>query len=147
MKLVDKVNEDIKTAMLAKEKEKLEAIRAIKSAILLAQTSGEAQTEDSDIKLLQKLVKQRRESAEIYKGQGRADLVDKETFEADIIETYLPAQLSDEELEKIIRAAMLEVNALSVRDMGNVMKAANPLVAGKADGKRISEMVKKLLSI
>ena len=145
MALIDKVNEDIKAAMLSREKEKLEAIRAIKSAILLAQTSGEAVTEESELKMLQKLVKQRRESAEIYKTQNRQDLADKELFEAKIIETYLPAQMDDAALSEVIKKIIAETGASSVKDMGKVMGMASKELSGKADNKRISEIVKSLL--
>jgi uncharacterized protein len=145
MALVDKVNNDIKTAMLAQEKDKLEAIRAIKSALLLAQSSGEAVTEEVEIKLLQRLVKQRRESADIYKTQNRSDLADKELLEAAVIEKYLPAQLSTEELEKIINDIIAQTGAATIKDMGKVMGVASKQLSGKADGRAISEIVKKLL--
>ncbi|MFH0895149.1 MAG: GatB/YqeY domain-containing protein, partial [Bacteroidota bacterium] len=118
MALIDKVNDDIKVAMLAREKEKLEAIRAIKSAILLAQTSGEVITDESELKMLQKLVKQRRESADIYVTQSRQDLADKELFEAKIIETYLPAQMKDDDFIGIIKNIITECGATSEKDMG-----------------------------
>ena len=146
MALVDKVNNDIKAAMLAREKEKLEAIRAIKSALLLAQTSGEAVTEEAELKLLQKLVKQRKESAEIYNTQNRKDLADKELFEAQIIEQYLPKQLSEEELQKIIAEIISQSGVTSIKEMGKVIGLANKQLAGKADGRTIAEMVKKMLS-
>lgn len=143
--LVDKVNDDIKAAMLAREKDKLEAIRAIKAALLLAQTSGEAVTEETELKLLQKLVKQRKESAEIYNSQNRKDLADKEIFEAEIIEKYLPKQLSEEELQKIIAEIISQNGITSIKEMGKAIGIANKQLAGKADGKSIAEMVKKLL--
>jgi uncharacterized protein YqeY len=149
MALIDKINEDIKQAMLAKEKEKLEAIRAIKAALILAQTekgSTHEITPEAEIKLLQKLVKQRKESAEIYKSQNRDDLAEKELFEASIIEKYLPAQLSLAEIENIIKEVIKKVGASSQTDFGKVMGAATKELAGKADGKVISEIVKKLLA-
>ncbi|MFA6923573.1 MAG: GatB/YqeY domain-containing protein [Bacteroidales bacterium] len=143
--LVDKVNNDIKTAMLARERDKLEAIRAIKAALLLAQTSGEAVTEETELKILQKLVKQRKESAEIYSSQNRQDLADKEIFEAEIIEKYLPKQLSEEELQKVIAEIISQNQITSIKEMGKAIGIANKQLAGKADGKSIAEMVKKLL--
>jgi uncharacterized protein len=149
MSLLEKVNADIKTAMLAKEKEKLEAIRAIKSAILLALTekgAGDALTEDAEIRLLQKQVKQRRETAEIYTQQNRKDLADKEIFEADIIEAYLPKQMSAEKVEVELKAIIEKVGAKTPSDMGKVMGVASKQLAGKAEGKLISEIVKRLLA-
>jgi uncharacterized protein YqeY len=149
MSLLEKVNADIKAAMLAKEKEKLEAIRAIKSAILLALTekgAGDTLTEDAEIRLLQKQVKQRRETAEIYTQQNRKDLADKETFEADIIEAYLPKQMSAEELEAELKAIIEKVGAKAPSDMGKVMGMASKQLAGKAEGRLISEIVKRLLA-
>jgi len=145
MSLVDIINADIKTAMLAKEKEKLEAIRAVKSALLLAQTSGDAVTEDSEIKLLQKLVKQRREAAEIYTTQNRPDLAEVENFQADIINKYLPAQMSEDELRAIVKRIVDETGATTVKDMGKVMGAATKELAGKADNKAISIIIKEFL--
>ena len=146
MSLVDKINEDIKAAMLAKEKEKLEAIRAIKSALLLAQTSGEAVSEETEIKLLQKLVKQRRESAEIYKSQSREDLLKAEIFQAEIIEAYLPKQMSKDEVKSVIAAIIKETGVTNVKEMGKIMGVASKQLAGKADNKTISEVIKELLS-
>lgn len=146
MSLVDKINEDIKAAMLAKEKEKLEAIRAIKSALLLAQTSGEAVSEETEIKLLQKLVKQRRESAEIYKTQNREDLLKAEIFQAEIIEAYLPKQMSKDEVKNVIATIIKETGVTNVKEMGKIMGVASKQLAGKADNKTISEVIKELLS-
>jgi hypothetical protein len=145
MSLVDKINADIKSAMLAKEKEKLEALRGIKAALLLAQTSGEKVTEDIEIKMLQKLIKQRREAAEIYKSQNREDLSGPEIFQADIIQQYLPAQMSEEEIKTIIKNIIAQTNASSIKDMGKVMGLASKELAGKADNKAVSEIVKQLL--
>lgn len=146
MSLTDKINADIKTAMLAKEKEKLEALRGIKAALLLAQSSGEPQTEDSEIKLLQKLVKQRREAADIYKTQNRPDLAEPELFQADIIQQYLPAQMSEEEIKNVVKRIIETTGANSVKDMGKVMGMAAKELAGKADNKAVSEIVKQFLT-
>ena len=138
----------MKEAMRAKDKLRLEAVRAIKSELLLAKTSGGAgeMNEEVEIKILQKLVKQRRDSAEIYKQQGRADLADNELAQANIIEEFLPAQLSDDELEAALKEIVDSLGASSMKDMGKVMGAANAKLKGKADGKRIAEFVKKALS-
>ncbi|MCX7986002.1 MAG: GatB/YqeY domain-containing protein [Bacteroidales bacterium] len=149
MGLFETINEDIKTAMLSKEKEKLEALRAIKAALLLAKTEKGASDEltpEVEIKVLQRLVKQRKESAEIYNAQNRADLAEKELFEASVIEKYLPAQMSVEELEKTIRIIVERVGAKSPADMGKVMGVASKELAGKAEGKVIAETVKKILA-
>jgi uncharacterized protein YqeY len=148
MSLEEKINADIKSAMLAKEKEKLEALRAVKSAVLLAKTEkvGAELSDDVEIKLLQKLVKQRRESALIYVQQNRPELAENETFQADIIEKYLPAQLSPEEVRVVLKEIAAELGAVSVKDMGKVMGAASQKLAGRADGKLISTLVKEILS-
>jgi hypothetical protein len=150
MSLVENVNADIKAAMLAKEKDKLEALRAVKSALLLAQTekggTGEV-SEDNEIKMLQKLVKQRRETAEIYINQNRKELADIEIFQADIIQQYLPKQMDISEIKEIVKAIITEVGATSIKDMGKVMGAASKQLAGKADSKTISEIVKEVLGI
>jgi len=149
MSLTDKINDDIKKAMLAREKDKLEALRAVKSALLLAMTSegGGNITEDLEIKLLQKLVKQRRETAEVYTGQNRTDLAQVETFQADIIAAYLPSQLGPSELKPLIAAIIAETGASGIKDMGKVMAAASQQLAGKADNKAISFIVKELLGL
>jgi uncharacterized protein len=150
MSLQDKINNDIKEAMLAKEKEKLEALRAVKSALLLAGTeknAGENITDDAEIKLLQRLVKQRRESAEIYVSQNRQDLAGVELFQAEIIQKYLPQQMSPEELADEIKAIIAETAATSAKDLGKVMGAASKKLAGKADNKTISEIARQLLGI
>ena len=148
MSLTDRINEDIKKAMLAREKDKLEALRAVKSALLLAMTSegGGEVTVETETKLLQKLVKQRRESADIYDGQNRADLAGAERFQAEIISAYLPAQLNPEELKPIISKIITEVGASGIKDMGKVMAAASAQLSGKADNKTISQLVKELLA-
>ncbi len=149
MSLEKLINDDIKAAMLARDKQKLEALRAVKSAILLAKTdkggAGEIE-EDAEMKILQKLVKQRRESAEIYKQQGRAALAEEEIFQLAIIEKYLPAQVSEEEVKKIIREIIAETGAASIKDMGRVMGLATKKLAGQADNKLISGLVKELLN-
>jgi uncharacterized protein len=148
MSLQKQIDQDIKQAMLAKEKDKLVALRAIKSALLLAKTEkGSAELSDeAELKLLQKLVKQRKESAEIYQQQGRNDLADKELDEAKIIENYLPEPMSDEELTGLIKGIIDEVGASTMADMGKVMGIANKKLAGKAEGKAIAEKVKLLLN-
>ena len=150
MGLTDQINEDIKSAMLAREKEKLEALRAIKSALLLIKTQDASKAEISDdegIKLLQKLVKQRKETADVYISQGRKDLADVELFQAGIIEKYLPEQLSEEEIRRIVKAIIAETGANSVKDMGRVMGMASASLAGKADNKTIAGLVKELLGL
>ncbi|NJK95083.1 MAG: GatB/YqeY domain-containing protein [Bacteroidales bacterium] len=148
MSLFNQVNEDIKKAMLAREKDKLEALRAIKAAFLLAKTEKGGMDElpsDVELKIIQKLIKQRRESADIYKQQNRTDLYDKEILEANVIETYLPAQMSDEELNAIIKGIVEKAGAKSPADFGKVMGIAAKELSGKADGKIISQKVKELL--
>jgi uncharacterized protein YqeY len=148
MTLFDQVNEDIKKAMLAREKDKLEALRAIKAAFLLAKTEKAGMEElpaDVELKIIQKLIKQRRESADIYKQQNRIDLYDKEVLEANVIETYLPAAMSDEELNAIIKNIVERVGAKTAADFGKVMGVASKELSGKADGKVISQKVKELL--
>ena len=149
MSLFDTIGEDIRKAMLAKEKEKLEALRAVKAAFLLARTeagAGGELTAGVELKIVQKLVKQRRESAEIYQQQNRADLADKELLEASFIEQYLPAQMSEQELETALKAIIEKVGAKAPSDMGKVMGAATKELSGKADGKAISAKVKQLLN-
>ncbi len=146
MTLEEKINADIKTAMLAKEAKKLEALRAVKSAILLLKTSAEGHTTESETKALQKMVKQRKETAELYITQNRADLAVDETFQANIIEAYLPKQMSEDEIKAELTAIIAQVGASSPADMGKVMGVATKAMAGKADGKLISSMVKEMLS-
>jgi uncharacterized protein YqeY len=146
MALEEKINSDIKAAMLAKDQKKLEALRSIKSAILLLKTSPEGLSDDTEAKALQKMVKQRKETADIYKTQGRNDLAEVELFQANIIEAYLPKQLSEDELKTEISKIIATVGASSPADMGKVMGAATKQLAGKADGKAISTIVKELLS-
>ncbi len=149
MSLFEKVNEDIKTAMLAKEREKLEALRGIKAAFLIAKTekgASDVLSPETEIKVLQKIVKQRKESAEIYNAQNRKDLADKELFEASVIEQYLPKQMGADELKVILKGVIEKVGAKSPTDMGKVMGVASKELAGKADGRMISEIVKNLLA-
>ena len=148
MSLEEKINGDIKAAMLAREQEKLEAIRAVKAALLLEKTkeSGTGSVDETtELKILQKLVKQRRESAGLYRAGNREDLAKKELFEAEIIEKYLPQQMGPGELKEKIRQIITQTGALTIKDMGRVMGIASKEFAGKADNKMISEIVKQLL--
>jgi uncharacterized protein len=149
MSLEQKIMAELKTAMLAKDEKALRSLRAIKAAILLAKTSegagGEVTGED-EIKLLQKLVKQRKDSLEIYQQQNRADLAQKEQEEIEVIERFLPKQLAIDELKAEVVAIIADVGALSAADMGKVMSVATKKLAGKADGKTISGLVKELLA-
>jgi len=149
MSLEQKIMGELKTAMLAKDEKALRSLRAIKAAILLAKTSegaGGELKEDDEIKLLQKLVKQRKDSLEIYQQQNRTDLAQKESEEIEIIERFLPEQLSVDELRSEVAAIISEVGASSPADMGKVMGAATKKLAGKADGKTISALVKEMLT-
>ena len=149
MSLQTQINEEIKTAMKAKDTVALETLRAIKAAILLAQTESGAKEElskDDEIKLLQRLVKQRKESARIYTEQGREDLAQPELEQAKIIEKFLPAQLSEEEIREIISKIIADTGINGIAQMGQLMGEANKRMAGQADGKTISTVVKSLLS-
>ena len=148
MNLETKIMDSLKEAMKAKDKTALESLRAIKSAILLEKTSASSTELDAaaEIKLLQKLVKQRKDAAEIYAGQGRADLADNEMAQVAVIERFLPAQMSKEELETEIARIISQCGASSPADMGRVMGVASKELAGKADGKAIAETVKALLA-
>ena len=149
MKYTTQISEDIKKAMLAREKDKLEALRAVKTAFTLARTSKSADAELSDedeIKIMQKLVKQRKETAIIYREQNRPELAEKEELEAKILEVYLPAQFSEEEIKAAITEIVNETGATTMADMGKVMGLASKKLAGKADGKVISQIVRGLLS-
>jgi hypothetical protein len=149
MTLEEKINQEIKAAMMAKEKVKLEALRAIKSAILLAKTekgAGETLTADTELKILQKQVKQRRESAEIYAQQNRPELAEKELAEAAAIEVFLPKMLSEDELVVEVKKIIDSVGAKGPSDMGKVMGIASKTLAGKADGKAVADTVKKVLA-
>ncbi|PBN46913.1 GatB/YqeY domain-containing protein [Capnocytophaga sputigena] len=149
MSLQTKVMEALKEAMKAKDTVALESLRAIKSAILLAKTeagASEELSEADELKLLQKLVKQRKDSAALYTQQGRNDLAEPELAQMAVIEKFLPAQLSEAEVEEALKGIIAQVGATSPKDMGKVMGAATKQLAGKADGKLISDIVKKLLS-
>ena len=148
MSLQQKLMEDMKAAMRAKDAVALEALRAIKSAILLAQTESSSKdlSEKDELKILQKLVKQRRDSAQIFTEQNRADLAEPELNQAKIIEKFLPEQLSEEEITAIVKQVISATGAASMSDMGKVMGAANAKIAGRADGKMISTIVKRELS-
>jgi uncharacterized protein YqeY len=149
MSLKEQIEADIKKAMLAKNKDDLRALRAIKSMILLAQTekgAGENLSQDAEIKILQKAAKQRMDSMAIYREQKRDDLADTEQAELDVIKRYLPEQLSENELEAKVGEIIKKVGATTIQDMGKVMGMATKELAGKADGKAISQVVKKLLS-
>lgn len=146
MALEEKINTDIKTAMLAKDQQRLEAIRSIKAALLLLKSSGKPVTEEEEIKTMQKMVKQRKEAAEIYTTQNRKDLADVELFQATLIETYLPKQMSEEEIKSVLSQIISQTGAASPADMGKVMGVATKQLAGKADGKIISGLVKQMLT-
>ena len=142
------IQQDIKAAMLAKDSVALASVRAIKAAILLAKTAENGKpVDDAEIvKMIQKLVKQRKESAEIYSQQNRPELADNELAEAAVMERYLPKQLSDAEVEEALKGIIAQVGATSMADMGKVMGAATKALAGQADGKLISALVRKLLA-
>lgn len=150
MSLESQIMEQLKEAMKAKNEAKLRSLRAIKAAIILAKTSeganGEISAED-ELKLLQKLVKQRKDSLDIYTQQGRADLALKEQEEIDVINLFLPKQMTEDELKTAVATIIAETGASSPADMGKVMGVATKQLAGKADGKAISAMVKTLLSL
>ena len=144
----ERISEDIKKAMLAREKERLEALRAIKSAILLLKTDKNAGeiNEEAEIKLLQKLSKQRKESAEIYKSQNRQDLYEVEVGQMEVINEYLPKQLSVEEITETLKKLIAENNITSQKEMGRLMGLATKTFAGRADNKTVSEIVRSLLA-
>lgn len=147
MSLEQRLMTDLKEAMKAKDQAKLRSIRAVKAAILLMKTdgSGDEITEEKEIKLIQKLVKQRKESLDIYEKQGREDLASVEKEEIAVLETYLPEQMGEEELTGVIQGIIDKVGASSMADMGKVMGMASKELAGKADGKAISTIVKQIL--
>ncbi|BAO54320.1 transamidase GatB domain protein [Nonlabens marinus S1-08] len=138
----------MKEAMKAKDQTALAALRAVKSELLLAKTSGDANglTEDEEVKLVQKLVKQRKDSARIYSEQNREDLAEPELAQAQVLEQFLPAQLSEEEIEAVVAEIIVRTEASGMKDMGKVMGMANTQLAGKADGRTISTLVKAKLS-
>ena len=151
MSSLSKLNKELKHAMKAKDSLKLESLRAIKSAVILFKTSsnfkGEDLSIDQEVKLLQRLVKQRKESANIYRNQNRLDLAELEESQATIIQSFLPKQISLEEIEKIVIKIIEDIKAESMKDMGKVMGIANKKLSGKADGKTISDIVKNKLKI
>ena len=148
MSLTDTINADIKTAMLSKDEAGLRGLRAIKSALIIAKTSGASAeaSADEEIKMLQKLVKQRKESVEIYTAQNRPDLAEKEQQEIAVIEKYLPKQMGEDEIRTILKQIIETTGAKTPADMGKVMGAASKQLAGKADNKIISTIVKELLA-
>jgi uncharacterized protein YqeY len=148
MSLTEKIAGDLMIAMKGKDKVALEAIRAAKTAFILARSdkgSDSVLTSEEELKIIQRLVKQRRESAAIYKEQNRDDLYQTEIAEAEVLERYLPARMSDEELTKVLKDIIVRIGAKSPADMGKVMGVAVKELAGKADGKEISAKVKQLL--
>lgn len=148
MDFTEKINQDIKNAMLAKEKERLAVLRDIKSKLLLEATSGGSGelTEEVANKIVLKLHKQRMETYQIYVDQGRNDLAEEELFQAKVLEDYLPKMMSDDEVRQVIAAKIAEIGANGPQDMGKVMGPVNGQLAGKADGKRVSELVKEALA-
>jgi len=147
MSLQDQVMQQMKAAMKSKDSLALQALRSIKSALLLEQTSGnDSINEETELKLLQKLVKQRKDSAALYTEQGRDDLAQPELEEAKIIEQFLPTQLNEEEVKAAVSAIITEVGASTMKDMGKVMGIASKQLGGQTDGKTISMAVKQLLS-
>ena len=150
MALEHLINQDIKEAMLAKDRRKLEALRAIKAALLLEKTGGgrgDAEIPETvELKLLQKLVKQRRDTAKIYWEQNRPELAEEEEYQASIIEKYLPEQMSEEEILAVVEKAIAETGASTMKDMGRVMGMVSKQLAGKADNKTVAALVKQRLS-
>lgn len=150
MSLEITINDHLKKAMLAKDEKGLRALRAIKAAILLAKTAegaGDAMTADAEIKLLQKLVKQRKDSIEIFEQQNRADLAIKEKEEVEVIEQFLPKQMSAEEIKAAVAEIIKQTGVANISGLGQVMGIASKQLAGKADGKTISTIVKELLTV
>ncbi len=148
MSLEKTINNDIKKAMLAREKEKLEALRAVKSAVLIEKTgkyAGGEIPEDIELKILQRLVKQRKEAGDTFTKQNRKDLADVEIYQAKIIESYLPVQMSEEDIKKVVAEVISQTGAASMKDMGKVMGICAKQLAGKADNKIVSQLVKELL--
>jgi uncharacterized protein YqeY len=149
MALEEQINAHLKTAMLAKDQAAMRGLRAIKAAILLAKTekgsTGEV-TDEKEVQILTKMIKQRKESIEIYEKENRADLAVTEKEEVAVIEKYMPAMMGDEEIKATIQKIIVETGATSQKEMGKVMRAASKALAGKADNKKVSEIVKSLLS-
>lgn len=148
MTLQERIDADIKAAMLAREKDRLNALRAIKSAILLELTKegGGGMSEEAGLRILQKLHKQRTEAAAIFHQQGRADLAAEDDAQAKVIEAYLPARMSDADMQAAVKSILTEIGATSMADMGRAMKAVNAKLAGQADGSAIAAAVKKVLA-
>jgi len=149
MSLKENIEKDIKTAMLAKNHSELLALRSIKSAILIAETekdSGGILTKEAEVKLLAKAAKQRKDSADIFQQQARTDLAEKELMELEVINRYLPKQLSEEEIKTEVQQIIEDIGATEIKDMGRVMGLASKQLAGKTDGKTLSTIVKTLLS-
>ncbi len=149
MSLIKKINLDLKKAILSKNKLKLESLRAIKASLIVHQTSIHSQnslSDEDEIKILQKLIKQRRESSKIYNKQNRFDLAKQEEDQADIISTYLPKQLTNKEIEAIVTRVIIESNSSGLKDMGKVIRLVVNEIKGRADGKKISDIVKQKLS-
>lgn len=146
MSFEDRINGDIKTAMLAKDSKKLEVLRAIKNVVIILKTSPEGISDDAIMKSIQKEVKKRKESADIFKQQNRADLAEVELYQASVMEEYLPKQMGEDEIKAELVKIIAQVGASSAADMGKVMGAASKAFAGKADNKIVSQLVKDLLS-
>lgn len=149
MELIETITDEIKKAMLAKDKVRLEALRGIKKELMEAKTAKGAAaelSEETTVAILQKMVKQRKDSAEIYTAQNRPDLAEAEIEQMNVIQEFLPSQLTPDELESAVKAMIAETGATSLKEMGKVMGLATKQLAGKAEGRAISEMVKKLLS-
>ncbi len=146
MSFEEKINGDIKTAMLAKDSKKLEVLRAIKNVVIILKTSPEGISDDSIMKSIQKEVKKRKESADIFTQQNRADLAEVELYQASVMEEYLPKQMSEAEIKTELEKIIAQVGASSPADMGKVMGAASKAFSGKADNKIVSQLVKDILS-
>ncbi len=148
MNLEERITQDLKIAMKAKDKAALRALRAIKAAILLQKTDGSGQQldEQGEIKLVQKLIKQRNDSIDIYQKQNREDLAQTEQEEVEVLKKYLPEQMSEEEIEAVVKSIIQDLDATSMKDMGRVMGVASQRFAGRADGKTIASIVKSCLS-
>ncbi len=149
MNLLERIDQDIKKAMLAREKEKLEALRAVKNALLVQRTekgAGSIIDEEAEIKILKRLVKQRKEAAELYVQQNRKDLAEVEEAQSKVISGYLPEQLSEDDIRQVVKGLIEQLGASDMKDMGKVMGAATKELAGKADNKLVSAIVKELLA-
>lgn len=150
MSLEITINNDIKQAMLNRDRKKLEALRAIKASLLLAKTGKDVSagkvSEEVEISILKRLVKQRKESAEIYNEKGREEMASEELYQAGIIEEYLPEQMSMEQVEVIVKEAIQDLGASTMKDMGKVMGVVSKKLAGKADNKMVSSIIKNILS-